>query len=60
VLLAAWSIAASLGAQQPELPAAPGKLVDVGGRRLQPAAVIQAVTDVLTAIRDKAPLPKRE
>jgi pimeloyl-ACP methyl ester carboxylesterase len=32
--LAACWLAASLGAQQPELPAAPGKLIDIGGRRL--------------------------
>lgn len=34
LVAAVWLFAAGLGAQQPDLPPAPGKLVDVGGRRL--------------------------
>jgi hypothetical protein len=33
IALAACSLVSGLHAQQPELPPAPGKLVDVGGRR---------------------------
>src|SRR5919198_1243925 len=34
LVLAFCCFAAGLGAQQPELPPAPGRLVDIGGRRL--------------------------